>query len=424
MNFVKRAAYSLLARKVKTAILLGIFVVVCTLLLGGYLLQGATARQEAEAQRRIGVDVTVRGERLTAERAARLGASPLVERYNPVAHGVPRAPGLKLVESGVPRPPDAKRGGDGPSLTGVRETELLLDFSTGRVRVIAGRGITAADSGRDVVMVEARAAAANGLTVGDNVTLAPPDGPARKSFEVIGIFKDPARVLDMWLPPADLPANRMYVPIGALRGLGPGGERLTEAVYRIRSPERARPLHALAERQLGTGRDFRADVNDKAYRDQVQPLRRVGAFANAVVWLIAVAGAVILGLIVTLTIRERRDELGMLLALGEKKWKLVGQHSVEVVAVAVPALLGAAVAAGLFSDRMGDVLPAQESGDRPTASGSLDRAEPLPRPEVRLTAGDLGRVAGTSLGIALAATVIPGIGILRLHPRSILTDSD
>ena len=60
MNFVKRAAFSLEARRGKTSLLLGIFLVVCTLLLGGFLLRDATTRQEAEAQRRIGVDVTDR----------------------------------------------------------------------------------------------------------------------------------------------------------------------------------------------------------------------------------------------------------------------------------------------------------------------------------------------------------------------------
>ncbi|EXU68135.1 ABC transporter permease [Streptomyces sp. PRh5] len=421
MNFVKRAAHSLLARKGKSAILLGIFVVVCTLLLGGFLLQGATARQEAEAQRRIGVDVTVRGTRLTTGPAAKLGASPLVERYNPVLRGVPRAPGLKLVEPGAPRPPGAKDGAAGPGLAGVRETDMLLDFATGRTKVIAGRAITAADADHEVVMVEERAAEKNRLAAGDRVTLASPDGGTKKSFEVVGVFQDPAEVPDTWLPPAEIPANQLYAPIGSLRGLGLG-EHLAEAVYKIRSPERARALHTDAARLLGAGEGFRFDVNDKAYRDQVQPLRRVGAFAEAVVWLIAVAGAVILGLIVTLTIRERRDELGTLLALGEKKWKLVGQHTVEVAAVAVPALACAALAAGLFGGQLGDRLPAQEATDRPTAHAP--RTEPLPHAEVRLTPGDLGKVAGTSLGIALVATVIPGIGILRLHPRSILTDGD
>ncbi|MFJ4683122.1 ABC transporter permease [Streptomyces sp. NPDC088789] len=443
MNFVKRAVYSLVARKGRTAILCGIFTVVCGLLLGGSLLQGATARQEAEAQRRIGVDVTVRGERLTVERAARLGSSPLVERYNPVLSTVTGAPGLRLVESGRPpsagerRRAEAAAGGAGPGVLGVRETELLLDFATGRARVTAGRAITAADRDRAVVMVEARLAGKNGLGVGDHVTLTAPDGGAREAFEVVGVFEDPLRLPDAWLPPAELAANRLYVPVGALRGLG-AGERLGEAVYRISSPERARALHARAERLLGAGDGFRFDVNDKAYREQVGPLRRVGAFARAVVWLIAVAGAVILGLIVTLTIRERRGELGMLLALGEKRWKLIGQHTVEVTAVAVPALAGAAVAAVLLGDRLGDVLPAREPADRPRASPAdradradgtdradrADRADPLPRPEVRLTPGDLGRVAGTGLGIALAATVVPGVGILRLHPRSILTDTD
>lgn len=419
MNFVKRAAYSLIARKGRTAVLLGIFVVVCTLLLGGFLLRGATVRQEAEAQRRIGVDVTVRGERLTARQAAELGASPVVERYNPVLRGVPRAPGLKLVGSGAPRPPGAKPEEDGPALAGVRESGMLLDFSTGRTEVTAGRAITAADADHRVVMVEERAAEKNGLKVGDHIALAPPGGGREKSFEVVGVFEDPARVPDTWLPPARIPANQLYVPIGALGGLGLG-EHLTEAVYKVSSPERTRALHTGARRLLAGDEGFRFDVNDKAYRDQVQPLRRVGAFANAVVWLIAVAGAVILGLIVTLTVRERRYELGMLLALGEKKWKLVGQHTVEVAAVAVPALACVAVAAAVFGNRLGDRLPAQEAPDRPTVYAR--QTEPLPPPRVQLTLGDFGKVVGTSLGIALAATVVPGIGILRLHPRSLLTD--
>ncbi|MCX4232457.1 ABC transporter permease [Streptomyces ortus] len=423
MNFAKRAAYSLIARKGKSALLLGIFAVVCTLLLGGFLLRDATARQEAEAQRRIGVDATVRGEPFTERQAAKLGRSPLVERYNPILRGTPRAPGLKLETSAAPRPPGEKPTTAGPGLTGVRESEMLLDFATGRTTVTSGRAITAADADRAVVMVEVRTAEKNGLGPGDRITLTSPDGRTEKSFEVIGVFEDPARTPDPWMPPADLPANRMYAPIGALRGLGPG-EQLTEAVYKLRSPEQARALRTEAEHLLGAGKGFRFDVNDKAYRDQVQPLRRVAAFANAVVWLIAVAGAVVLGLIVMLTIRERRDELGMLFALGEKKWKLVGQHTVEVVALAVPALVLAATAAGLLGGQLDDRLLDRQSGGRVAAARTPGAAAELPPPEVRVTPRDLVKVAGTSLGIALAATVVPGIGILRLHPRSILVGGD
>jgi putative ABC transport system permease protein len=43
---------------------------------------------------------------------------------------------------------------------------------------------------------------------------------------------------------------------------------------------------------------------------------------------------------------------------------------------------------------------------------------------VRVGPADVGKVAGIGLGISLVATVVPGIGILRLHPRSLLVDTD
>ncbi|MGW6308898.1 FtsX-like permease family protein [Streptomyces niveus] len=416
MNFVKRAALSLLARRAKTALLLGIFLVICTLLLGGFLLQGATSRQEAEAQRRIGVDVTVRGDKLTLATAAALGSSPLVERYNPLLRGAAKPSGLTPLTSDVPKPDDAKPddrtegpGQDGLMLNGIRDSEMLLDFASGRSRIVAGRALTEKDAGRRVVLLEQRLADENELKAGDTVGLRSSDGRRTETFELIGLYEDPRPDPSQWVAPSELVANQVYAPAPAVSALGFGTKPVT-AVFKIGSPERAERLHAEAARVLG-GDGFRFDVNDKAFRDQVLPLRRVGAFAGSLLWLIALSGAVILGLIVLLTIKERRDELGMLLALGEKKWKLIGQHTVEVTALLLPALAVAALGAQSFAEEAGETLLAREEH---TAS----------LPKMRMEVADLGRVAGIGLGISLVATVVPGVGILRLHPRSILTDTE
>jgi putative ABC transport system permease protein len=107
----------------------------------------------------------------------------------------------------------------------------------------------------------------------------------------------------------------------------------------------------------------------------------------------------------------------MLLALGEKKWKLIGQHTVEVAAVLLPALALAALAGQSLAHHAGTMLLVREqhgvtAGQNPTVS------------DIRMDIGDLGKVAAIGLGIALVATAVPGIGILRLHPRSILTETE
>ncbi|WP_326762221.1 ABC transporter permease [Streptomyces phaeochromogenes] len=424
MNFVKRAGLSLRARKVRTAVLLGIFVVICTLLLGGFLLQGATARQEADAQRTIGVDVTLKGKALTPALADRLGSSPQVHRYNPRLPIEAGARGIEPLESDVPRSRGDRSGAKTPrplALNGVRDSGLLLPFSYGSNKITAGRGITPEDAGRRVAMVEKRLASKNGLKVGDTIRALSADGKSTVPLTVVGIYRDATPDPTRWTPPHLLPGNTLYVPVRAAQQLSPGTGDLAEAVFRIGSPEQAEQLHAEARRLLGTGPfDFR--VNDKAYKDQVRPIQRVGTFARLIVQLIALAGALILGLIVMLQIRERRDELGMLLSLGEKKWKLIGQHTVEVAAVALPAVALAALAGQIAAQQVGDALLGhQESASLPRPRSPDAVAD---SPEMRVQPSDLGKVAGIGLGISLVSTVVPGIGILRLHPRSILTDSE
>ncbi|MFG2161218.1 ABC transporter permease [Streptomyces olivaceus] len=420
MNFVKRAGTSLRARKSKAAALLAVFVVLCTLLLGGFLLQGATARQEAEVQRRVGVDVTVRGEGLTRHLADRLGGSERVHRYNPVLSLRAGARGFAPLRS-EGGGSDGAGAGDGEqpavALNGVRDFGLLLPFSYGSARITAGRGVAPGDANRDVVVVEERLAAKNGLAPGDTLRLASADGERTVSATVVGVFRDPAPDPARWTPSYELPGNLLYVPVRTAERLGAGASEVREAVFRIGAPEQAEGLHSAAERLLG-GTDFDFRVNDKAYRDQVRPVQRVGAFAELIVWLVAVAGALILGLVVLSQTRERREELGVLLSMGERKWKLVGQLVVEVAAVAVPAVFLAVLIGRVAGGPAGDAL-LPRAADEPAAHPETAPA-PVDPPQLRAGAVDVGRVAGIALGISLVATVVPGVGILRLHPRSIL----
>ncbi|MDH6565044.1 putative ABC transport system permease protein [Streptomyces sp. SAI-117] len=423
MNFVKRAGTSLGARKSKTAALLAIFTVICTLLFGGFLLRAAAAHRETDAQHTIGVDVTVKQKGLTSALADRLGASDIVNRYTPQLPVRAAGDGLTPLTSKVSKPDGETRDKDpGPlAVNGVRDSGMLLPFSYGSMKIVAGRGITPEDRSPGVALIEQRLADKNHLEVGETVQVRSADDKRTAALTIVGVFQDPTQDPTGWTPPHELPGNALYVPMGTAQKLGTRGATVSEAVYRIGSPDQAEQLHAAAEQLLGAG-SFDFHVNDKAYKDQVRPIQQVGTFAGLIVWVIALASALILGLIVTLQIRERRAELGVLLAMGEKKWKLIGQHAVEVAAAALPAVALAALASQLAGQPAGDALLGRQDA-KPTSAAPAPDAEMTPL-TVRVEPATVVNVAGISLGISLVSTVVPGIGILRLHPRSILLDTE
>ncbi|MFD3696100.1 ABC transporter ATP-binding protein [Streptomyces sp. NPDC058646] len=149
----------------------------------------------------------------------------------------------------------------------------------------------------------------------------------------------------------------------------------------------------------------------------------------------AVGGTAILALVVASNLRERRNELGILLSLGERKPKLLAQHLVEVAACALVAV-GLAAAGGQFlsqavGDRLlaGEVSSAREQAasenrrpdpsaiaggsGSPSTSGQ-DEPAPIDRMDIRVGPADIGRIGATGLAIA---ALLPGVRVLRLPPR-------
>ncbi|CKJ22871.1 transmembrane protein Vexp3 [Streptococcus pneumoniae] len=91
-----------------------------------------------------------------------------------------------------------------------------------------------------------------------------------------------------------------------------------------------------------------------------------------IIYIVSIAGAIILGLIIMLSIKGRRKEMGILLSIGEKKWKLMAQFVVEVVCVAILAF-GLSITTGAkVSQYIGDNLLSNEIA---TASEETDTSQ-------------------------------------------------
>ncbi|MEV0093970.1 ABC transporter permease [Streptomyces sp. NPDC050738] len=478
MNLFKRAWWRLVAHLGKTAMLVGLFFVICTLVLSGFLIQSSAARAADDAKKSVGAVATMQldvdaliasggaskpngaqggtigaGGNLYSGPVDKIGkTSKVVSQYNFTAGAAAAPSGDAKLYQPVPPPAGTDTGGtDFFKAEGIRDTAAVPDFRNGSSKITSGSGITPRTTG-NAVMLEERMAKLNHLKVGDKVRLKVGEiGVSNHGkdieFTVVGIFKNENADTGLYTPAIMDPGNQIYVsPEGAsvLRGTEPGakGSVIEKATFTLRDPD---DLDQLKKDAKAAGVDpeiFPLSVNDKQYKTLVGPINKTAGFATLTVWLVSVAGAVILGLIITSSLRERRKELGILLALGEKKPKLLGQHLVEVVACALIAIGLSAAASQFVSESVGSRLLAGEVSDAKdapqddavdhssTSSGANSPSDdqpdvkPIDHMDIRLSNGDIAKVGITGLGIATLATLIPGIAVLRLKPREILTKGD
>lgn len=459
MNFVKRAGLSLWARKGRTLITLAAFLVISVMVLAGVLIDDATARAEQDAERSVGAEVslakdlralvagggggTLQAPSIDAALVDRLGALPQVRKYTysmwdrAVLKG-----GARLVDEGPADP----MGPGGTVGMGVLDTSLLPGFRSGEYTLLSGRHLTAADKDKKRLLVEERLAAKNGLEVGDRVTLTGNDEKTTAGFTVAGVYRDPRPAGEPDLEYGISPANMLYGTVGGLAALAPEGDgpqQVGAADFLLRDADAQDAFKDEAKRVAGAALDgFELDSNDKAIRQMTGPLESIRSTAAVAMWLMVLAGAAVLVLLVNLAVKQRRKEYGVLLAMGERKSRLIAQQALEIVLVAAVAVGLSSLAAPALTQSAGQALLGREAGDaerkldswQPPAPGStglgegvdwddrpVENADPIDEITVALSSADLATVGGAGLGIGLLATAVPAGAVLRLSPRTILT---
>ncbi|MFF3209760.1 FtsX-like permease family protein [Streptomyces sp. NPDC002886] len=458
MNFVKRAVLSLWARKGRTLITLATFLVISVMVLAGVLINGATARAEQDAKRSVGAEVNLdvdmsqmgnaaqlQAPSIEAATVDKIGSLPQVQKYTYSMWDRALLTGKnKLVDGGTK---DAMGMGPGGTIgMGVLDSSLLPDFRSGKSTLLSGSHITAADKDKKQLLIEERLARQNGLTVGDTITLTGNDEKTTGEFTIGGIYRDPRPTTDADPEYGISPANMLYGTVGGLSALDPGSNgprKVGKATFLLNDADGQDAFKSGAKQVAGkelTG--FKLDANDKAVQQMTGPLKSIRSTATVAMWLMGLAGAAVLALLVNLAVKQRRTEYGVLLAMGEKKSRLIAQQVLEIVVVAVIAIGLSSLFAPRLTQSAGQALLGREASSaaeklgswKPPAPGStgldqgidpndrpVENADPIDRITVALDPADLAAVGGIGLGIGLLATAVPAASVLRLSPRTILT---
>lgn len=494
MNYIFRAVKSLKERVGRTIIVLAVMLTVCIVVLAGFSIKSATEQAAILARQELGATVTLSVDQEKMMEAQRkqmqsqeggqggqrmkftqtpvplsyldeLVTSEYIESYSATTSGSTNIENMIAVgseeteetteESINSNKPSMGNMGDKMvgmgmasgdfTLIGTNNFNSVSSVLSGENTLVNGREITDEDLNTNVVMIEETFAQENSLEVGDTVVLVnPQDETKTLEVEIVGIYKSTAEIDEMaYRMSSMLPYNQVYAPYTLVNIFK--GENYEEAVdsivFHLNDPAN---VDAFIEAANNTGIDFdtyKLDANNKAYETMMGPIENVASFSNTTLILVTAFGAIILALIIMLSIKDRTHEIGILMALGEKRSKIIYQLLAEMVIVLVIAIGVSGICGNTISDLVGSKLIQNEitSAEENTKSQGMDgmirpnkgsmnialgvgvNVEPIDTLDINMNVSDFSKMAGLSLLLAIVATLIPSISIMRLNPKTILS---
>lgn len=458
-------------------ILMAVFLIVTNLVLAGFTIQNASKKAADSARKKLGADVTLdldfeklsqkatetgkmpNPPQLDTKETEQLAKSKYVKDYNYIANTFGISDGLKLVGATEGKKEEGKEEGkdkmgiaavqSGSSsvteidmnasfmIEGVRKTALQESFKNGKSKIIDGKPITEQMKDQNVALIEKRLAKLNNLKVGDKVKVQSGDKKKTLEIQIIGIYETNEQAMGQQAPPIMDPANKLYMPHSTMKKLEVDqGMSSIQVVYFLKDPQYIDAFKKEAKKSNIDFNNYKLDAHDSLYKQMIGPIENISSTSEMIIYIVSIAGSIILGLIIMLSIKGRRKEMGILLSIGEKKWKLMAQFVVEVVCVAILAF-GLSITTGAkVSQYIGDhllsneIATASEEKDNsqngtvmmagPGGTLQNQKEDPIDKIDVSITGEDVGKMGGIGLAIAILATLLPALSILRLNPKQIL----
>ena len=419
MNPITRAVFSIARKWKRTALLFGLMLAVSTLAISGLAVSAAQEEQEAELRGATGASFTLAGyndwtlHTIPQETVDEIAAMDGIKAHNASSWGI----GAVLDGSGgaleVPKPLGEMVAHDFYT-TGCTDSEYASLFLSGAFRLAEGHHLT---GGSNEIILGKAAAEKNGVTVGDTVSFRDGDDGDPVECTIAGLFEVLADSEDEE-PSMSRPStlydyeNYAFISLDTLieaRALY-ANEWASGHIQSVDFfVEDAAELDGIVERAKDAASldwdNYYVEANGEVYERVAGTLENSGSLVSWLVALVAVASAVVMALVLLVSTRARKREIGVLLAEGFSKRGIVCQHLVEAFVVAAAALAIAYLASGQLAGPVGALF------GKTAGSVSVD-------PSFLVT------VAGAGVALLVAAVAVSCIPMLRMQPREILSQME
>lgn len=366
MNFTQRAFAYLSRKKGKTISLFLVIFIVAVFLISCFGILNASEKLSRDIRTSIGAAFYIRAN--TKVSMKENGETEITENYvhitqkvideimqtgkikycNPINYGFAKSDAIHFIP-GDKHTVENNMG----KVTALRFSALAPDFTDETAVLIEGKHITDKDNGK--ILICEQLANANQLSVGDTLTLThakfcEADGayideiPVKTAYaqvEISGIYKLNAPDASI-KPTAGIAENEIYASLDVLNELHESemGIYTGEVDFYITDP--AKLENITRNVQLSQSIDWTTHfirTNDFQYSKIADQLSSLGNLVKILLILVSVVSAAFLTLLLTMRMRSRMQEAGILLAAGLTKRQILAGFLLEVLSVAVIALI-------------------------------------------------------------------------------------
>ncbi len=245
------------------------------------------------------------------------------------------------------------------SITGYSSDSAMTSFIDGTVTITDGAVFTEGTASYDCIISE-ELATYNDLSVGSVITLTNPKNEEETyDLTVVGIYSDSSANEGFSMMRDSDPANNIYMSYNALNAIIAVSEEISTTVTDENTGMETETalvgtlsgtyVFATADdyynfeeeaRTLGLSDTYSVSSQDlTAFENSLVPLNTLGEMALWFLVIILIIGAIILVVLNIFNIRERKYEIGVLMAVGMKKGKVAMQFLTEVFVVTLAAVI-------------------------------------------------------------------------------------
>lgn len=346
------------------------------------------------------------------------------------------------------------------TLIGYSSQDAMTDFANGTTTLTSGSMFDENTANLDCLISD-ELASFNNLSVGSTIVVTNPNVETETyTLNIVGIYNNSQSSVTTssnmrGFSTSTDPANQIYLSVNAVNAITTTSSSIattgTETTTAI--PSQASGTYVFATiadynafegeaRALGLSDSYAISSSDvTSYEQGLVPLENLSTMAGYFLIVVLGIGSLVLVVLNIFNIRERKYEVGVLTAIGMKKWKVATQFITEILAITLIAVtLGGAVGAAssvpvtnsLLASQVEETKEDMEESVSSMETGKGGFSNSITRNSINYVSEVssavnitvLFQLLGVFILLALIAGCVSVIFIMRYEPLKILSNRD